>query len=94
MLRQKKIKKMLLGISLSILSICLTACPSGSSKPDAFLCTFILKEPLEESYSFCKNAKTDEEKSVMVSDMAKWITSDPDSYDVFRTWYINQCKVK
>ena len=80
---------------LSILSLVLVACPGGSaSKPDAYLCTFIMRDPVENSASFCINAKTGEEKEVPVQEMHKWITSDPTSYDVFREWYKSQCKAK
>ena len=66
----------------------LTSCAG----PNAWLCTFVLKDPLEESYSFCVNQKTHAEKSVLVTDMAKWITTDPDSYDIARKHYKNKCE--
>lgn len=77
------------AILLIILS--LTGC---LEKPDAWLCTFIVKNPLEKSYSFCVNAKTKEEKSVPISEMEKWITTDRQSYETFRTWYKNSCKAE
>ena len=68
----------------------LTACPK--TKPMAWQCTFILKEPLAQSYSFCVNVKTKEEKSVPVQEMNKWVTADIESYENFRQWYKEQCK--
>lgn len=75
---------------LIILSCCLVGCPAV--KPDAYLCTFVIKDPIEQSYSYCKNLKTSEIKSVAVKDMAKWITTDPDSFETIRQFYKDQCK--
>lgn len=68
----------------------LTACPK--EKPQAWQCTFIVKDVLSESYSFCVNVKTKEEKSVPVQQMNKWVTADLESYENFRKWYQEQCK--
>ena len=83
-----KSKKTLFVMLLSILS--LTGCPK--EKPDAWLCTFVLKEPLEASYNFCGNLKTLEEIRVPVTEMihcpngdaCKWVTTDQQSYESIR----------
>ena len=75
-----------------ILSLFLAGCLT--TKPDAFLCTFIKKDPIENSYSYCVNAKTQEEKEVPVENMSKWITGSPDDYEAFRQWYKSECKPK
>jgi len=72
-------------ITLSLLASC-------KEKPDAFLCTFILKVPTDASYSFCVNVKTKEEKSVLIKDMGNWVTGSPDDYELMRQWYKGQCK--
>lgn len=81
-----------LPIILSFLLLC--GFGSCQQKPDAFICTFIVKNPIEHSYSFCVNYKTKEERSVPVQEMAKWITTDPDSYETTRDWYKKACAKK
>lgn len=86
---------MQLGVWPIILSLpFLLGIASCEKKPDAFICTFILRKPIESSYSFCVNYKTKEEKNVPIYLMGKWVTTDPDSYETTREWYKNTCGSK
>lgn len=55
-------------ISLSFL---LVSC--GSFQVDAFKCLLILKQPLDQSYWYCKNPVTQEKKSIWLTDSDKCI---------------------
>ena len=77
--------------SLKILSILAMCFMSGCKNPDAFICTLVIKNTLEKSYAFCVNSQTKEEKSVPITELHKWITTDPSSYEKFRTFYQEQC---
>lgn len=77
------------AILLTILSVCCGF--SGCEKPDAFICTMIIKKPLEASYAFCRNSKTKVEKNVPVQDLNDYIVTDLESYETFRSWYKEQC---
>jgi hypothetical protein len=72
---------------------------SGCKKPvnpNAWLCTLIVKnnngDNITEPFAFCVNSQTKEERDVSLSDMHKWVTSDPQSYETFRQWYKKQCR--
>lgn len=75
-------------ILLTTLSLFLLSC---KTKPDAYLCTFIAKDPIQNSYAYCVNSKTKDEKTVQVEQLHKWIITDPDSYEEFRAWYKSEC---
>lgn len=85
MLKNKK--KLLMSLSI-ILSAFLV---SGCNEPDAYLCTVIISNPLELSEVYCKNLKTKEKKSYSISEINKFIATDPDSYESLRKYYKEQC---
>lgn len=86
MLRPLMSRKLLL-ISLLITP---SGCKQDAELPDAFLCTYIL-EP-SQHYSYCKNYKTKEAKTVDSYEMKNWITTDPDSFEKMREYYKKSCE--
>lgn len=76
---------------LIICSFFIIGCDEAS-KPDAFLCSFIKMDPIEESYAYCYNSRTKEEKEILVSDLDGYVMASADDYEKIRDHYKQKCK--
>lgn len=88
-MKSQTIHSLLAGIYILFILIVVSMVTGCKTSPDANLCVVVYKQG--ETFAACKNLKSKEYVDVPLSEMHKWIATDPDSYEAIRQWYKSGC---